>query len=158
HGGHRVRGRVAGVADAQVHRDRPGRVRGRRQRAGGHVRRHPHRPGRAGHGHVLGRAVGRGRGAHRGHPGPPLARGGRPPAADPLLLPAYAGAFLSTVILSRGRFHIWGAVAGSIALIYITSGLVVGGVPYTWTQVINGVVLIVTVSLSTFLHRRQSRR
>jgi ribose/xylose/arabinose/galactoside ABC-type transport system permease subunit len=77
-----------------------------------------------------------------------------PGVADPLLLPAYAGAFLSTVILSRGRFHIWGAVAGSIALVYITDGLVVGGVPYTWTQVINGAVLIITVALSTFLQRR----
>ncbi|MFF5257956.1 ABC transporter permease [Actinomadura viridis] len=77
-----------------------------------------------------------------------------PGVADPLLLPAYAGAFLSTVILSRGRFHIWGTVAGSIALVYVTDGLVVGGVPYTWTQVINGAVLIVTVALSTFLQRR----
>ncbi|RAY16348.1 hypothetical protein DPM19_05570 [Actinomadura craniellae] len=77
-----------------------------------------------------------------------------PGVADPLLLPAYAGAFLSTVILSRGRFHIWGTVAGSIALVYVTDGLVVGGVPYTWTQVINGAVLIITVALSTFLQRR----
>lgn len=77
-----------------------------------------------------------------------------PGVADPLLLPAYAGAFLSTVILSRGRFHIWGTVAGSIALVYVTDGLVVGGVEYTWTQVINGAVLIVTVALSTFLQRR----
>jgi ribose/xylose/arabinose/galactoside ABC-type transport system permease subunit len=77
-----------------------------------------------------------------------------PGVADPLLLPAFAGAFLSTVILSRGRFHIWGTVAGSIALVYVTDGLVVGGVPYTWTQVINGAVLIVTVALSTILQRR----
>lgn len=77
-----------------------------------------------------------------------------PGVAEPLLLPAYAGAFLSTVFLSRGRFHVWGAVAGSIALVYVTDGLVVGGVPYTWTQVINGAVLIVTVALSTFLQRR----
>ncbi len=77
-----------------------------------------------------------------------------PHVADPLLLPAYAGAFLSTVILSRGRFHIWGTVGGSIALVYVTDGLVVGGVPYTWSQVINGAVLIVTVALSTFLQKR----
>ncbi|WP_395111193.1 ABC transporter permease [Actinomadura sp. SCN-SB] len=77
-----------------------------------------------------------------------------PGVADPLLLPAYAGAFLSTVILSRGRFHIWGTVGGSIALVYVTDGLVVGGVEYTWTQVINGAVLIVAVALSTFLQRR----
>jgi ribose/xylose/arabinose/galactoside ABC-type transport system permease subunit len=77
-----------------------------------------------------------------------------PAVADPLLLPAYAGAFLSTVIVSRGRFHIWGTVAGSLALVYVTDGLVVGGVPYTWTQVINGAVLIITVALSTILKRR----
>jgi ribose/xylose/arabinose/galactoside ABC-type transport system permease subunit len=80
-----------------------------------------------------------------------------PGVADPLLLPAYAGAFLSTVIISRGRFHIWGTVAGSLALVYVTDGLVVGGVPYTWTQVINGAVLIITVSLSTILQRRPGR-
>ncbi len=77
-----------------------------------------------------------------------------PGVADPLLLPAFAGAFLSTVILSRGRFHIWGTVAGSIALVYVSDGLVAGGVEYTWTQVINGAVLIITVSLSTLLQRR----
>jgi ribose/xylose/arabinose/galactoside ABC-type transport system permease subunit len=77
-----------------------------------------------------------------------------PAVADPLLLPAYAGAFLSTVIVSRGRFHIWGTVAGSLALVYVTDGLVVGGVAYTWTQVINGAVLIITVALSTILQRR----
>jgi ribose/xylose/arabinose/galactoside ABC-type transport system permease subunit len=80
-----------------------------------------------------------------------------PGVADSLLLPAYAGAFLSTVIISRGRFHIWGTVAGSLALVYVTDGLVVGGVPYTWTQVINGAVLIVTVALSTILQRRPVR-
>jgi ribose/xylose/arabinose/galactoside ABC-type transport system permease subunit len=80
-----------------------------------------------------------------------------PGVADSLLLPAYAGAFLSTVIISRGRFHIWGTVAGSLALVYVTDGLVVGGVPYTWTQVINGAVLIVTVALSTILQRRPTR-
>jgi ribose/xylose/arabinose/galactoside ABC-type transport system permease subunit len=80
-----------------------------------------------------------------------------PAVADPLLLPAYAGAFLSTVILSRGRFHVWGTVAGSLALVYVTDGLVVGGVPYTWTQVINGAVLIVTVAMSTFLQRSTSK-
>lgn len=80
-----------------------------------------------------------------------------PGLADPLLLPAYAGAFLSTVVLSRGRFHMWGTVAGSAALVYVTSGLVTGGVPYTWTQVINGLVLITAVSLSTYLGRTKSR-
>jgi ribose/xylose/arabinose/galactoside ABC-type transport system permease subunit len=76
-----------------------------------------------------------------------------PGIADPLLLPAYAAVFLSTVLVSRGRFHVWGAVGGGIALVYVSSGLVEGGVPFTWTQVINGTVLVLAVSLSTFLRR-----
>jgi len=80
-----------------------------------------------------------------------------PGVANPLLLPAYAGAFLSTVLLSRGGFHVWGAAGGSIALVYVTDGLVVGGVPYTWTEVINGAVLITAVALSTILVRRSGR-
>ncbi|RHW26247.1 ABC transporter permease [Nocardioides immobilis] len=74
-------------------------------------------------------------------------------AADGFLLPAYAGAFLATVLISRGRFHIWGAVAGSVGLIYVASGLVAGGVAYTWADVINGAVLIGAVALSSVVRR-----
>lgn len=77
-----------------------------------------------------------------------------PGIADSLLLPAYTAAFLSTVLMSRSRFHVWGTVFGGIFLVYVASGLVSGGVPFTWTQVINGAVLVATVSLSTFLRRR----
>lgn len=78
-----------------------------------------------------------------------------PHLADPLLLPAYSAVFLSTVLMSRGRFHVWGTVFGGIFLIYVSSGLIAGGVPFTWTSVINGLVLIATVSLSTILRRRK---
>jgi len=78
-----------------------------------------------------------------------------PHLADPLLLPAYSAVFLSTVLMSRGRFHVWGTVFGGIFLIYVSSGLIAGGVPFTWTSVINGLVLITTVSLSTILRRRK---
>lgn len=77
-------------------------------------------------------------------------------AADGYLLPAYSGAFLSTVLISRGRFHIWGAVLGALCLTYVASGLVVGGVPYTWADVFNGAVLIAAVALSSVV-RRASR-
>ena len=77
-----------------------------------------------------------------------------PGIAESVLLPAYTAAFLSTVLLSRSRFHVWGTVFGGIFLVYVSSGLVSGGVPFTWTQVINGGVLVATVSLSTFLRRR----
>lgn len=77
-----------------------------------------------------------------------------PGFTDPLLLPAYSAVFLSTVLLSRGRFHVWGTVVGGIFLVYVSSGLIAGGVAFTWSHVINGVVLVATVSLSTILRRR----
>ena len=80
-----------------------------------------------------------------------------PGIADGYLLPAYAAAFLSTVILSNGRFHIWGTIAGGLAVVYISQGLVTGGVSYTWTDLINGLVLIVAVAMSTSLRRRLMR-
>lgn len=75
------------------------------------------------------------------------------------LLPAFAAAFLGTVILSTGRFHIWGTLVGGIFVIWVGQGLIVGGVSFTWTDVINGIVLVVAVSLSTTLRRggRSSR-
>lgn len=77
-----------------------------------------------------------------------------PGIADNLLLPAYAAVFLSTVLISRGRFHVWGTLAGGLFLIYVSAGLVEGGVKFTWTQVINGLVLVVTVSLSSILRKK----
>lgn len=76
-----------------------------------------------------------------------------PGIADGFLLPAYAAVFLSTVILSSGRFHVWGTIAGGMAVVYVAQGLVIGGLPFTWTDVINGAVLIIAVSLSTTLRR-----
>lgn len=70
------------------------------------------------------------------------------------LLPAFAAAFLSTVMLSAGRFHIWGTVIGGAFLVWVSQGLIVGGVPFTWTSVINGVVLAVAVALSSILRHR----
>jgi ribose/xylose/arabinose/galactoside ABC-type transport system permease subunit len=81
-----------------------------------------------------------------------------PEIADGFLLPAYAAAFLSTVILSAGRFHIWGTVAGGLAVVWVAQGLVIGGLPFTWTDLINGAVLIIAVSLSTTLRRMLVRR
>jgi ribose/xylose/arabinose/galactoside ABC-type transport system permease subunit len=76
-----------------------------------------------------------------------------PQIADGFLLPAYAAAFLSTVILSSGRFHVWGTLAGGLAVVWVAQGLVIGGLPFTWTDLINGAVLIIAVSLSTTLRR-----
>ena len=74
-------------------------------------------------------------------------------SADGLLLPAYAGGFLSTVLMSRGRFHVWGAVIGVLSLTYVASGLIIGGVFYTWSDVVNGIVLVAAVALSSMVRR-----
>jgi len=80
-----------------------------------------------------------------------------PDIAAGFLLPAFAAAFLSTVLLSTGRFHIWGTLIGGIFLIGVSQGLIIGGVNFTWTGVINGVVLVAAVSLSTALRREGGR-
>lgn len=75
-------------------------------------------------------------------------------AAIPFLLPAFACAFLSTVIFSRGQFGIWGALIGGIFLAWINEGLVEGGLAYTWTEVMNGAVLVLAVALSSVRRQR----
>lgn len=81
-----------------------------------------------------------------------------PGIATGFLLPAYAAVFLSTVILSDGRFHVWGTVIGGIAVVYVAQGLIIGGVEFTWNQVINGLVLIVAVSFATVVRGKDSMR
>jgi ribose/xylose/arabinose/galactoside ABC-type transport system permease subunit len=77
-----------------------------------------------------------------------------PGAATSFLLPAFAAAFLSTVILSTGRFHVWGTLIGGTFLVWVSQGLIVGGVPFTWTEVVNGLVLILAVAFSSVFRRR----
>jgi ribose/xylose/arabinose/galactoside ABC-type transport system permease subunit len=77
-----------------------------------------------------------------------------PGVATGFLLPAFAAAFLSTVVLSTGRFTVWGALVGGTFLVWVSQGLIVGGLPFTWTDVVNGVVLIIAVALSTVFFRR----
>lgn len=78
-----------------------------------------------------------------------------PDIAGPFLLSAFAAAFLSTVVLSRGHFTVWGAVVGGIFVVWVNQALIVGGVPPTWTGVVNGAVLILAVGMSSVM-RRQS--
>jgi ribose/xylose/arabinose/galactoside ABC-type transport system permease subunit len=79
-----------------------------------------------------------------------------PDVATGFLLPAFAAAFLSTVVLSTGRFTVWGALIGGTFLVWVSQGLIVGGLPFTWTDVVNGVVLVIAVALSTVFFRRQT--
>lgn len=77
-------------------------------------------------------------------------------AANGSLLPAFAAAFLSTVIFSLGQFTVWGTVVGGTFLIWVSQGLIFGGVKFTWTAVVNGLVLLVAVSFSTLSRRARS--
>lgn len=79
-----------------------------------------------------------------------------PGLAAGYLLPAYAAAFLSTVIISDGRFHIWGTLVGGLAVVFIGQGLIIGGVPFTWNEAINGIVLGAAVAFATLLRGRDS--
>lgn len=73
-----------------------------------------------------------------------------PGAATPYLLPAFAAGFLSTVLFSDGRFHVWGTLLGGYLVIMVSQGLVTGGVPFTWNDVINGLVLIGAVAFQSY--------
>jgi ribose/xylose/arabinose/galactoside ABC-type transport system permease subunit len=79
-----------------------------------------------------------------------------PDNAASFLLPAFAAAFLSTVVLSDGKFTVPGTIVGGIFVVWVGLALVVGGVAPTWVPVVNGVVLIGAVALSTAM--RRSRR
>jgi ribose/xylose/arabinose/galactoside ABC-type transport system permease subunit len=79
-----------------------------------------------------------------------------PDVATGFLLPAFAAAFLSTVVLSTGKFTVWGALIGGTFLVWVGQGLIVGGLAFTWTDVVNGVVLVIAVALSTVFFRRRT--
>ncbi|GAA2898208.1 hypothetical protein GCM10010472_65780 [Pseudonocardia halophobica] len=80
----------------------------------------------------------------------------QPALGVPLLLPAFAAAFLSTVLFSRGHFNVWGAVVGGVFLQWVSQGLVNGGLAFTWNDVVNGFVLVLAVSISSLMTRSSS--
>lgn len=77
-----------------------------------------------------------------------------PEGAATFLLPAFSAAFLSTVLFSPGQFTVWGAVIGGTVLVWITQALSIGGLVYTWASVINGVILVSAVAVSSIARRR----
>ena len=81
-----------------------------------------------------------------------------PGSAVPYLLPAFAAGFLSTVLFASGRFHVWGTLLGGYLIVTVSQGLVTGGVPFTWNDVINGLVLIGAVSFQSYFTGTRQRR
>ncbi|MGK5112475.1 ABC transporter permease [Geodermatophilus sp. CPCC 205506] len=72
-----------------------------------------------------------------------------PDSAASFLLPAFAAAFLSTVVLSDGRFTVPGTIIGGVFVVWVGLALILGGLHPTWVAVVNGVVLVGAVALST---------
>lgn len=79
-----------------------------------------------------------------------------PDVAAGFLLPAFAAAFLSTVVFSTGQFTVWGTIIGGIFVVWTSQGLIIGGVAPQWTDVVNGVVLVAAVALSALMKRQKA--
>jgi ribose/xylose/arabinose/galactoside ABC-type transport system permease subunit len=79
-----------------------------------------------------------------------------PDVAAGFLLPAFAAAFLSTVVFSTGHFTVWGTIIGGIFVVWVSQGLIIGGVAPQWTDVVNGVVLVSAVALSAVMKRQKT--
>jgi ribose/xylose/arabinose/galactoside ABC-type transport system permease subunit len=78
-----------------------------------------------------------------------------PDSSSAFLLPAFSAAFLSTVLLSDGRFTVLGTVLGGVFVVWVGLGLVLGGLSPLWVNTINGLVLVGAVSLSTAVRSRR---
>ncbi|MEA2170243.1 MAG: ribose transport system permease protein [Solirubrobacteraceae bacterium] len=81
-------------------------------------------------------------------------------AADPssgpdLLLPAFAGAFLGSSILSDGRFTVVGSLLAACLIVFATNGLDVAAVNVAVKPMFNGAVLVGAVAITEVLRRRR---
>lgn len=81
----------------------------------------------------------------------------QPGVATDLLLPAFAAAFLSTVLFSTGQFNVWGTIVGGIFVVWVSEALILGGLNFTWNDVVNGIVLAAAVAFSSVLTRGRTR-
>lgn len=78
-----------------------------------------------------------------------------PDAAASFLLPAFASVFLSTVVLSHGKYTVAGTVFSGIFVVWIGLALVIGGVSSQAIPVFNGAILVGAVALSTAIRRSE---
>jgi ribose transport system permease protein len=76
-----------------------------------------------------------------------------PTAGATFLLPAFAAAFLGSVILRRGEFHVVGTVIGVYLIATGSLGFVLLGAPFYTQQLFAGFVLIVATAGGRFLRR-----
>lgn len=73
---------------------------------------------------------------------------------DPFLLPAFAAAFLGSVTLRRGEFHILGTIIGVYFVAFGSNGLFILGFPFWVEFVFSGLILIVATASSRALQKK----
>jgi ribose transport system ATP-binding protein len=71
-----------------------------------------------------------------------------------LALPAFAACFLGGAALSGGRGTFIGGVLGAVFLTVISNATQLMALPYAWTQVIYGVILLIAVSVYSVAARK----
>lgn len=74
------------------------------------------------------------------------------------LFPALAALFLGATTIRPGRYNVWGTVIGVYFVAAAVSGLILAGVNSSVQEVVNGVVLIIAVAVSTFSGRWREQR
>jgi ribose transport system permease protein len=79
-----------------------------------------------------------------------------PAAGDMLILPALAAAFLSAASIKPGRYSVGGAITAITFLAILNGGLNLAGAKPWVNLFVNGVALIVGISLASLLTRRHS--
>lgn len=78
-------------------------------------------------------------------------------AGDGYLLDAFAAAFLGTVALRDGDFHIIGTVIGILTVGVAFNGLALMGAPTFYQYLFKGILLVAAVAVSTIARRTLSR-
>jgi ribose transport system permease protein len=76
-----------------------------------------------------------------------------PTYGGPFLLPAFAAGFLGATTIKPGRFNAWGTVIAVLLLATATNGLQLLGAADYVTDIFNGAVLIIAVTLARLASR-----
>jgi ribose transport system permease protein len=77
-----------------------------------------------------------------------------PDIGAPLILPAFAAAFLGTAVLRPGKFNIVGTLIGVLLLQVVSTGLVLLDLSTAIISIVQGVILIVAVLITVVARRR----
>lgn len=78
---------------------------------------------------------------------------GNPQVGPPLLLPAFAAAFLGATSIRPGSYNVLGTVLGVFTIAVGVTGLQLMGVPFYIEPVFQGAALILAVAATAFLRR-----